>query len=258
MQQLPATTPSAPPHPVIILTREPEDNAQLRKALTQRGIPVLEIPCLKVYYLQPPVLAHPVDVMVFTSRHGVKGWMEKLNAVGEKTANTSLLQPPNQPLFAAIGTATAQALEFYGFQAEIIAEKPQGEFLAQKIMARLSPPARIAMVQGDLRAGAVDEVLTARGFQLVSVPVYRNMVPKIPVITPCEVAAIFFASPSAAKRLLSANPWMCSCATFCIGNTTAVALLSLLSSHAPAPTVMGPRAEKWIEMLYLAYKKHLH
>ncbi len=249
-------TSAALPHPVIILTREPEDNAQLREALTQQGIPVLEIPCLKVYYLQPPVLPHPVEVVVFTSRHGVKGWVEGMKTVGEKAANANLLKSPNRPLFAAIGTATAQALGFYGFQAEIIAEKPQGEFLAQKIMARWSPPARIAMVQGDLRAGAIDEVLTARGFQLIAVPVYRNIVPKIPVITPCEVAAIFFASPSAAKRLLSVNPWMCSCATFCIGNTTAAALLPLLSSHAPAPTVMGPRAEKWIEMLYLAYKKH--
>lgn len=235
------------PRPVIVLTREPEDNAQLHQALAQREIPVLEIPCLKICYLQPTPLPHPVDAVVFTSRHGVKGWMD-----------TSTFQQPNRPLFAVIGTATAQALEFYGFRAEIVAEKPQGELLAQKVMTRLSPPARIAMVRGDLRAGAVDEILAARGFQLVSVPVYRNIMPEIPVITPCEVAAIFFASPSAAKRLFSVNPWMRSCATFCIGNTTASALLSLLSSQAPAPKVVGPKAEKWIEELYLAYKKHLH
>ena len=188
-----------PPGPVVVLTREPEDNLELGRQLAERGVPVLEIPCVATKFLVPPApLPHECGAVAFLSRRGVAGlvrlagWERFLSAV---------------PV-AAVGRATAAALAAVGIRVALVADPPTGEVLATKLLERVHKGASwtVAVVRGTQSVGAFDEVLTRAGVTVRSVEVYENVEPEIPALAPRPVAAAFVASPSAARRLLAYQP----------------------------------------------------
>jgi uroporphyrinogen-III synthase len=210
-----------PSGPVVVLTRESQDNLELAKALLERGVLVREIPCISTRYITPKRLPEAqVDVVTFSSRRGVRGVLEG-NLVER------LIPEENRPLVAAVGMATARELESAGIRVDLVADPPKGVELARIIMKEIEPPASIAVVRGDLRAGGMDAALEEAGFWIEPVIVYENPGPDIPRLEPSPVAAVFVASPSAARRLVDKNPWIKG-AHFCaIGSTTAAALEDL-------------------------------
>lgn len=206
-----------PAGPAVVLIREPEDNRELAGLLEASGVPVRQIPCLATRYVEPGALPEQIEAVTFSSRRGVAGlrlssagpaWMARLGAAQ----------------VGAVGAATAAALDEAGWPADLVADPPLGEELARRLLSSLGAGSRVAVVRGNLRAGGMDAILTGAGLELCPVQVYENVAPEVPQLEPFAVAAVFAASPSAARRLLAANPWMAGQAFVAIGPTTATAL----------------------------------
>lgn len=231
--------------PVVVLTRESEDNLELAKALLERGVLVREIPCISTRFIMPKIPQARIDVVTFSSRRGVRGVIEQ-NLV------TQLIPEENRPLVAAMGPATRKELESAGVKVDLVADPPKGTVLARLIMKEVEPPASIAVVRGDLRAGGMDDALEEAGFWVEPVIVYENVGPDIPRLEPTPVAAVFVASPSAAKRLVDKNPWIRGAHYCAIGPTTAEALKSL---GVGSIEEVGTELQMQVEALYQAHQR---
>ncbi|MBI4862880.1 MAG: uroporphyrinogen-III synthase [Candidatus Riflebacteria bacterium] len=81
--------------------------------------------------------------------------------------------------------------------------------------------------------------------------VYENVAPEIPRLAPFPVAAVFVASPSAARRLVAANPWVRQTRFLTIGPTTASAVRDLGVGSVRA---IGSTLTDWIEHLCAAHR----
>lgn len=231
-----------PPQPAVLLTREPPDNRPLRQALAARGVAVVELPCVATAYLQPPAPAPGAAAVTFSSRRGVRGLVRAGLAA-------SVLDAAPRPLLGAVGAATAAELAAAGWQAELVADPPEGEVLAGMLVERLRPGARVLAVRGKLRAGGLDAVLRRAGLEVDSLEVYANEEPRVEQRPAFPLAAVFIASPSAARRLLAANPWMRSARFFCIGRSTERALAELGAARVER---IGADRQRWVEALCTA------
>lgn len=231
--------------PAVVLTRQPEDNRELAASLTARGAVVREIPCLATRYVKPDtkVIRDP-DAVVFTSRRGVIGFFKQ-------RFEKIFLDSNRRVLLAAIGHATAHEIESHHFQVDITAKTPEGAVLANQLIESLPSGSRLLMIRGNLRASEIDTVLKNAGYQLTDLVVYENIDVPIEPIAPFQVAAVFIASPSAARRLLSANPWMAGKRFFTIGKTTAGALKEL---GCTCVEEIGADLDTWVNILFRAYQ----
>jgi uroporphyrinogen-III synthase len=235
-----------PSDPVIVLTRESEDNIELAKALLERGVLVREIPCISTRLIMPARLPEAkIDAVTFSSRRGVRG-------VVEQDLVEKLIPQKERPLVAAVGTTTKRELESAGITVDLVADPPKGSVLARLIMKEIEPPASIAVVRGDLRAGGMDAELEEAGFWVEPVIVYENVGPDIPRLEPTPVAAVFIASPSAAKRLVDKNPWIKGAHYCAIGPTTAEALKNL---GVGSIEEVGTELQMQVETLYQAHQR---
>jgi uroporphyrinogen-III synthase len=256
--------------PAVVLTRQHEDNQELAAALAARGVVVREIPCLATRYLSPqqPITNNP-DAMVFTSRHGVRGFFQQERAgscclASPGGARIRSAQPSRTPaggpllgitqhaLIAAVGKATAKEIQSCGLAVDLIADPPEGAVLANLLKKALPAGSRLLMVRGNLRASEIDTILKNAGYQLEDLIVYENVDVPIPTLQPFPVAAVFIASPSAAKRLLAAHPWMRDARMFTIGRTTAQDLKRLGAVNIEE---IGTDPHQWIEVLVRAYQE---
>jgi uroporphyrinogen-III synthase len=155
-------------------------------------------------------------------------------------------------LVAAVGTATEKELEAAGVKVDLVADPPKGTVLARLIMKEVEPPASIAVVRGDLRAGGMDDALEEAGYWIEPLIVYENVGPDIPRLEPTPVAAVFVASPSAAKRLVDKNPWIKGAHYCAIGSTTAEALKNL---GVGSIEEVGTELEMQVEALCQAHQR---
>lgn len=238
---------AVPPSPVVVLTREPADNRPLAEALRARGVPVREIPCTGTRYREPGRLPGLISAIVFTSRRGVIGlWRSK--------AARHWWSGLDRVLVAAVGPATRAELEALGVEVDLVADPPRGEVLADALQKRLAVGDSVALVRGDLRAGELDQALERAGLVIEPVEVYQNQTPVVPGLDPFPVSAVFAAAPSAAERLLAANPWMSGCAFLAIGATTAAALSRM---GVASVDLAGRAAEDWVEALCTGHRRAL-
>ncbi len=226
--------------PCVVLTRTPADNAELAAELTAEGVPVRCLPCLQTGWIAPPVLPEAPQVLVFTSRRGVQG-------LARLAGHRELFYPDNAPapLRAVVGPGTAAALADLGFPAQRVARPSTGAALAHELRGELNAAARILIVRGTLRGGRLDTDLRAAGHRVEELVVYRNLPTNLPPEAPFPASVIFVTAPSAARRLLQAQPWMRDRTFLVLGPTTAAALEELGATHIhrarPIPNTWAPR-----------------
>ncbi len=231
--------------PVVVLTREAADNEPLAGALARRGVTVRQIPCVATRYRDPGPgevraleASGPIAALAFSSRRAARGW-ERWTARPD----------PGDAVVAAVGRATATALESLGLSPSLVADPPRGGVLAGMLAGALERGALVASVGGEVRAGGLEKGLEAASIEVRPLTVYANDAPDVPALDPFDVAAVFVASPSAAGRLLAAMPWMRGCRFVSIGPTTSAALRQLGAARIDEP---DPDPGRWEEALAAA------
>jgi len=199
----------------ISVTRPRAQAAPLARALAALGADVSVVPLVEI---APPADRGPLDRalariadydwLVFTSANAVQALGDRLRAAGR--ART-----------AAVGPATAAALQAHGLEPQFVPER----HAAEEVAAGLEPVngLRVFLPQADLAGTGLAEELRRRGGRVDAVTAYRTVQATPP---PSEVAelrsadAIVLASASAA-RSLAAQGGPGGALVVCIGPGTA-------------------------------------
>jgi uroporphyrinogen-III synthase len=216
---------------VVVITRRPEQSAELRQALEARGATVLELPAVEI---APPTDPGPLDAalqglegfgwVAFTSANAVRAVADRLGVLG-----LPLRISPRGPSIAAVGQATAHALG-EAFPDDPVALRPAGDEhaqgLVQAFVRRGVGGARVLLPTSSRGRTELEEGLRAASAQVERVVAYETRWP--PGLASDLDACLsqgpdlfVFASPSAVQGL--AGPRLEGRKAVVIGPTTEAA-----------------------------------
>ncbi|HZP30370.1 MAG TPA: uroporphyrinogen-III C-methyltransferase [Acidimicrobiia bacterium] len=159
----------------VVVTRAREQASGLRARLEQLGADVLELPSISI---EPLDVALPdlagFGWVVFTSANGVAAFFDRgLAAAG---LDARALAPVR---VAAIGPATATALEAHGVRADLVPER----FVAESLLEAFPMPAaageRVLLARAEQARDVLPDGLRARGYEVDVLAVYRTR-PAVP------------------------------------------------------------------------------
>jgi uroporphyrinogen-III synthase len=222
-----------PERTTVILTRAPEDNAELAAELRAKGIAVIELSCVRVEHLTDPApLAHAIcslgsdDRLVFTSRAGV-------DAARRCVASVDVRAP-----VAVVGPATAARCADWGLAAWM-PSRALGSCLGRELGLGSGS---VLLVRGDHADPSLARELVGRGARVREIVAYRVIASALGDVEAARRAAlagaaICVASPSAVDALVQAlGQKALACArVFAIGPTTACAVVAAIALE---PTVL--------------------
>jgi uroporphyrinogen III methyltransferase / synthase len=225
-------------HKRIVLTRAPEESAELARALESLGAEVILLPTVA---FAPPEdwqkldeqlrRLDAFDAILFLSKNAVRYIFERCAQLGIKC---EMVESPNR-FIAAVGPATAQALTEKGLRVNYVAKNQTGESLVRELRESLVGR-RVLLPRSDRGDDRVPTALREIGATVTEVIAYRTAAPA--ALDPAilvrvrggEVDAVVFASPSAFHNLRdsvgSADTARLSARTqfVAIGPTTAAAI----------------------------------
>ncbi len=217
-------------HPMVILTREGEDNRTLRETMESLGVAVREVPCVATRFLPvDTALLAQYDAVAVTSRRAVVA-----AASGAWTEYPGIL--------AAVGQSTAEAMtEMWGRAPDLVAEDGTGHGLGRLLGDVLGGQGRVIHVRGSKTTGTLQAALQNAGLVMEEVVSYENVAPEIALLADIQPGALaVFASPSAARRFFAVNGHLLAVVQpVAIGPTTAAALRTMGTKEpfiASAPT----------------------
>ena len=193
----------------IVVTRAPEQARELTQALERLGAEVVLLPMVS---FAPPedwqkldeALRHLdwFDAILFLSKNAVKYIFDRCTQLG---IQCEMLESSNR-FIAAVGPATAKALEEKGIRVTCVAEKGTGEALARELSAHLAGR-RVLLPRSDRGDERVPQALraAAASADVTEVVAYRTMAPEdFDRAKLAGADAIIFASPSAFENLRAA------------------------------------------------------
>ncbi|HZN54693.1 MAG TPA: uroporphyrinogen-III synthase [Candidatus Polarisedimenticolaceae bacterium] len=142
------------------------------------------------------------DWLVVTSGQGVRALVLKL-AARDRT------RLPARMRVAAVGSATARALEGMGAHVELTASDQRAEGLASEMRDRLRPASRVVLVRPEGPAGLLAASLRAAGAHVDEAPLYRTVAaPNAHALARAVLSgaydAVVFTAPSALQLWLEA------------------------------------------------------
>jgi uroporphyrinogen-III synthase len=209
--------------PRVLITRSPHQASALADTLRAHGIEPVLIPTIE---LAPPTTFAPLDDaihaltqqgiepafhwLIFTSANAVDAFARRFEAL---PTPHSLL--PTPCLVAAIGPATASALELIGIKPALIPPQAVAESLAESLLPHaLQPdgtPTSFLLIRAEQARDHLPTTLTQAGAKVTIAPAYRTIIPtsSIPAIqalfaTPANYPdAITFTSSSTATNLIA-------------------------------------------------------
>ncbi len=196
----------------VVITRSREQNTALRKLLESRGADVVSLPTLRFVVVSPTdsvresLLAYESYThLVFTSQTAVAFFAKACSEAGISPDTWGQLD------IAAVGPATASALEEHGWIASVITDG-SGETLASELLAagRVSSKSHVLVPQSAIARPELEQALTAAGARVTALSVYdtsteasecaESFLARMKNDTPPD--AILFASPSAVNAFL--------------------------------------------------------
>jgi uroporphyrinogen-III synthase len=196
----------------IAITRAPDQAEGLAARLQELGAEPVLLPMLAIEQLIDVSPPNPADYdwIIFTSSNAIPPFL------GKKLSKV-----------AAVGTATARALNEAGIQVDLLPDVHTSEALFQAMQAAVSLAGlKILLPGGNLTRPLLVESLRGAGAQVDFVMVYRTMRPSLPE-SPPPFDMIFFASPSAVRHFMDSfeapSAVIGSAQVACIGPTTATA-----------------------------------
>jgi uroporphyrinogen III methyltransferase/synthase len=164
----------------VLVTRAREQAGAAADLLRERGAEPVVVPTIA---FGPP--RHPEAVTNAFARVGEYRWVAFTSANGvERSWETLVRSGRDARVFggariAAIGPATAQALEARGLRADVVAKEFKGEGLADDMLAamREEPPAKVLLLRAERARDALPEALRAAGWGVDIVAVYETLAP---------------------------------------------------------------------------------
>jgi len=166
----------------IAITRPPEQAASLKQRLEALGAQVVTLSAIAIAPNNDNAPLNAVtqrlsayDWLVFTSVNGVQAFAERLAANGKSWADRG------EAHIAAIGPATAAALERQGAQVDLTPEK----YVAEGILAGLQKLGairgkRFLLARADIARQTLASELRAQGAEVDEVTAYRTVTQPIP------------------------------------------------------------------------------
>jgi uroporphyrinogen III methyltransferase/synthase len=193
----------------VVITRPESEAPSLATKLRELGAKALVLPTIAIL---PPESTDELDRVVrgvgeydwvvFTSANGVRFFHERA-----KTLNVSF-DRLNRVKVAAIGPATADALERLGRKPDYVPD----EYLSEEVAQGLGDVSgkRILLPRADIASKKLPSLLTQRGAFVDEVVAYRTVIPDD--LTPSRLKQIFaggvdmitFTSPSAVRNFAQA------------------------------------------------------
>jgi len=211
------------------VTRAREQARPLAARLEAEGATPVRFPTIRFAPMPDPAplddaLARlgTYDLLVFTSANGVRFFMDRVEALG--------VPVPKRAWIAAVGTATAEALERHGLRADFV----PGIFTAERLADGLGDVSGRAVLlpQAEIARKTLAHALAAAGARVDAVPVYRTL-PARPTAEEhaaldAGADALTFASPSSVRGFVAllgdrAHSLAEAALVACIGPVTAAA-----------------------------------
>lgn len=185
----------------VVLTREPEDNAEVAARIRDRVARIVELPCVRTepnedtsVLAEAMTMLNEEDWVVVTSRHGA----DAIGRVG-----------PTRAAVAAIGEATVDRLRVQGFGVAFRPSAPSGAALGRELPFRAGV---VLLARSDRALPDLPEILRERGFTVREVVAYHTVavaqgdvaVVRALLTSSPEAAVVMFYSPSAVAGMLGA------------------------------------------------------
>lgn len=204
---------------VIMITRA-EDQARATAELLERlGAEVIHVPTIE--FIEPADWTRvdsaienlsQYDWVLFTSANGVRFFFRRLSDLApERRGTLERVGVPNEVNVAAIGPATARALEAAGFPAMLIAKDSRAEGVLRAVVEAVGGESflsgkRFLIPRAEVARDLLPDELRRRGALVDTVAVYRTVRPEcdaseiIRSFKESRVDAIVFTSSSTVKN----------------------------------------------------------
>ena len=203
--------------PRVLITRSPHQASALAEVLRSSGLEPILIPAIEL--TEPTTLA-PLDAalahldhyhwLLFTSANAVEAFHTRM-----ESSSYPFSVVPCPCRIAAIGPATAKALQAIRLKPDLIPPQAVAESLATALLPHaLQPdgsPTRFLLIRAEQARDILPETLRAAGAEVTIAPAYRTVVPtgSIPQVralfhSPADYPdAITFTSSSTVTNLLA-------------------------------------------------------
>lgn len=160
----------------VVVTRAREQGGAAAALLREHGAMPILVPAIAVH---PPADAQPLvaaiarlpggfDWLVFTSANGVEHTWRELRRQGKDARALGGVR------IAAIGPATARALEPYGLVADLVAKEHRGEGLAAELLQAMAPRQRVLLSRAKEAREVLPVDLAAAGHAVEVVAAYET------------------------------------------------------------------------------------
>jgi len=162
----------------VVVTRTREQASALVALLAAAGARCLEVPTLEI---GPPDDFTPLDQalsnlsryqwIVFTSANGVAAFMQRLFGQGQD------MRALGSAKLAAIGPATAQALQNWWLTADVVPAAFKAEVLLEALSPHIASGHRILLARAQVAREVLPQGLAQLGAQVDVAPVYQALPP---------------------------------------------------------------------------------
>lgn len=219
----------------ILVTRAREQASELTEGLRAHGAAVIEMPLARFAWPDDcsaldSALTHLADFtwLAVTSANAVEFTWQRLRQLGKDARALAHLR------IAAVGPATARALEAHGLHADLIPAIADSAHLVAELLAATSPTS-ILIPQADNARTLLRERLNAAGWT-VTTPTAYGAQPLAPTIQLDDHTfdAVTFASSATVERFVSyagierVQQWIAAgCRLYAIGPQTAATITAL-------------------------------
>jgi uroporphyrinogen III methyltransferase/synthase len=167
----------------VLITRAREQAGRAAALLRDEGADVVIVPTIEI---EPPGDPAPLARALRDLRAGAYGWVAFTSANGvEQTWKALVASGADARAFgsvrlAAIGPATARALEAHGLRADLVAKEFRGESLADEMLGALRASGgtpRVLLARAAKAREVVPEALRAAGYGVDVVAAYETHAP---------------------------------------------------------------------------------
>ncbi len=236
----------------MLVTRAPGGASALAEQLRALGMEPLLVPAIDL--VAPTSFAvldealdelATYDWLLFTSATAVESFADRL------ARRLDAVPLPDRMQVAAIGPATARALEHLGMRVDLLPAQAVAESLTAELLPRaLRPdgsPARFLLPRAEEARELLPEQLRAAGARVTVAPVYRTVMPATSVdllrklfAEPDSVPdAITFTSSSTARNLIA----LCAAAGVSLPETALRVSIGPITSQTLREMGLAPHAE---------------